>query len=127
MNKTINPELVKKAAEVAIPTLRWQSAYDANGDLVVFAEVVGDKIGGTDIKRFEFDPLTSDSDAWALLLALLKEDWEIKWATVWRCWKADNKHIFFCGEYFRDESMAMLLLKCLSAMTGLPLYLEDKQ
>ena len=100
--KTVSPELIKAAYEIALPHLpesltqpAWAADY--------------------------FNPLINDTELKALMLALMGADW--------RFWYSDEKYRAYHPTVAWDdpdnESFALLLLKAVSAQSGLPMYLED--
>ena len=105
-NKTINPDLVREAKKIAY------------GDLA-------------DRLRRDFDMLNFPVDQIRLERAL-KEDFVFGWMA--RIDELDGSGFYASyynekskrREQISDKSDTLLLLKCVSDMTGLPLYLEDK-
>jgi hypothetical protein len=120
-NKTINPELVKKAAEVAIPGTKW---YIEDGRVFEWSRRRKD---GSLVEWIDFD-LTSDSDAMKLERALRRKEngqWVFSFDT-----QVPGEHSAWSftdsGVSVHSPSDTLLLLECVSAMTGLPLYMEGE-
>jgi hypothetical protein len=108
-SRTINVELVKASAEMAIPTLEWVVLPD------------GRAYGDSDMGGIFFDPLTSSDDFKALLLALMAQGWVFGKHYVRR----DSRYFAInsgLGMKVFDESESLLLYACVSAMKNIPLY-----
>jgi len=117
MSERINPELIRVAAEMAEPQYQW---------------VIDDPIGGNPmVHRYGspylifFNPLNDGKDANSLMLALMKEGWFIFHV---ESGKFVARHPIHCSTSptsniaIQDESFPLLLLKCVSAMRGINLY-----
>lgn len=117
MNDKLNPEVLLEAAEMVSPENEWLVAWEGD-EPSVFTNYFSDK-------RQYFDPRTSDKDLKYLLLALMKEGWQF---SSDRIYGRDQ----FYGinlkskdpNMIHDESFPLLLLKCVSAQRGIPLYVE---
>jgi hypothetical protein len=110
--KTINPELVKKCAEVAHPESVW-----INDDGLIVREQ----------GAAYFDPTQDDhwgmADAHALMRALMKEGWIFSRTSgsepeLRELYEAKTPLGHFC----EDESFPLLLLKCASAQFNIPVW-----
>lgn len=120
----INAELMLKAAEMAIPGKEWCRPIiaghpDYNDGKETLADYVAyfDYDGPEDLE-IHFNPLTSDSDAWALERALKKEGWSFGLSGFHENYYSAHK----LHNTIYDDSDSVLLLACVSAMTGLPLH-----
>lgn len=120
-NQTINPKLLLKAAEMARP--EFSIVLDG-------AKLYARKINeGADGKEFflSFSPMHFESDYKSLLLALKKAAWGFMWSESRNMYEAFHK---FPGHKSGkpwhdsqfDEYEGRLLLKCVAAQTGVPLY-----
>lgn len=78
-----------------------------------------------------FDPLTSDDDAMKLERALKKLEWQFSYERdEFQASREHSKPIMVGGmpgqeistELLSDDSDTLLLLKCVSAITGIPLH-----
>lgn len=109
MDKKLNPELVKAGACMAIPfddPDEWN--IDLNG--LVF------RVTFTPPYHVLFDPLQSYADAWRLERALKASGWEFG---------KDEDGFYARGiKYLQDHSDTLLLYKCLSSVTNIPMWLE---
>lgn len=100
----INPELVEAAAEIAFPGVDMRQGHPTHA--------------------LSFNPLEDDSDAFALERAL-KDECNGRWAFS----KSIGNTLFMAssrdgatkGAVLTDKSDTLLLLKCVSAMTNLPM------
>lgn len=121
MTTPINPELMLKAAQMARPGLKWidfggwiacDGAYDAGP---------------------EFNPITSEADAFALERSLKIAGWEFSCAFpdfVDECSFIAHMNALFSPAFRHqlvDKSDTLLLLKCVAAMHSLNLYLTAEK
>lgn len=115
----LNPELIKKCAEMAIPTKTWKVlTFMGLFDWVTV-------IGAPDDSRF--DPIKNPADHDALVDALLKQGWEFS-RTDWpghERYKAKRKAYAGSGEFrieeVINESRPLCTLKAVAAQTGIEL------
>jgi hypothetical protein len=122
--KTINPELMLRAAELVSPENEWLVSCEG-GEPSVFTNYFSNN-------RQYFDPRLYDKDLKFLMLALMKEhEWNFNYERdEYQAWREHSKPIMVGGmpgqeistELLSDESFPLLLLKAVSAMTGVPLY-----
>lgn len=127
-NKTINPELLLAGARMVNPDHgRERDHYEHRWHIKD-----GEVRRRIDYSSFlTFDPIkngwSGQHDAWALERALKKEGWQFRYQCAqfwaWNDWRrGEGKYLDPIG----DDSDTLLLLKCVSAMTGIKLYVEDK-
>lgn len=116
--KRVDPALIKKAAEMARPGC--QVVYEHQFSDGHFQLTICDESG----RQHTFDPAKLMDDAFMLERALKKEGWwfgqfnDLKYGATRYADKARNRErIDIC-----DNSDTLLLLKCVSAMTGIELY-----
>lgn len=119
--KRVNPEVVKKAAEMAHKDCIAEIGQDGNQ---VFYARLSEASG-----IYQFNPLTSDDDAMKLGEALERDGWGFGYDSVREEYKARMVK-YGGGNNWSDtvlyaETSAMRYLKCVSAMTSLPLYAEE--
>lgn len=113
--RVINPEVEMAAAWLVHPNINWE--YDRGADCCV----------GADNGEI-FVPLTSDADAWALLVCLMRAGWTFNYNKQEKAFTACD---FDCGIHpdeadftsIADPSDTLLLLKAVAAMRSLELYL----
>lgn len=89
-----------------------------NPDLMSF---VAEMIYGESGVYIPCDPIESRLEAHALMLALMKEGWHFGPVGIWH-YASDESEQERAQRYFEDDSFPRLLLKCVSAMKELPLY-----
>jgi len=112
----INPEVVLKAAQMA----RSGYSFSLTDDGRLYASKPEDN------KEFPFvfDPINFDSDAWALMYALLELGWRFRYengGSLGPVFWAEQPHTtlkIWSGELNR------LMLCAVSAQCAIPLYLE---
>ncbi len=114
MDKKLNPGLVFAAAQLAITGVNWVKGVYTDGETCVF-----DKDIYRCIKKF--DPLSSDSDAWALCEAVERR------AVVFEYWPHPNYWSVKVGStgkggYFPEKKLAVL--HAASVLTDIPMWLE---
>jgi hypothetical protein len=120
--RTINPQLILAAAQMAVPGKTWKILTFMGWDDWVTV------IGAKDDSRF--NPLQSDGDAWALERAL-----KDKVNGGWRFWKfqygdSDNEGMqTFVADavshgQITEPSDTLLLLKALASQTNIPMFAE---
>lgn len=123
--KVINPELVLECARMAYQKATWFIS-DRHGSVGTIITRIDDHEDENEMPLFKpFDPLSYNSDAWALERALKNRE-NGEWSfgkTIF----SDTKHKANSPRHGSayDESDTLLLLKCVSAMRSIPLYLED--
>jgi hypothetical protein len=106
MNDKLNPEVIKAGAEMVRPDIDW---------LIVAGYVaMDDELNG------QFHP-DDPADAHALMLALMK-DKDNGWVFDYYEGVFRGAHPAIGMETQEDESFPLLLLKCVSSMKELPLY-----
>lgn len=120
VTKTINPKLVLKAAQLAIPEAEW-TIVDGRVRVVNWFGSVGSR----NLNPYWFDPLTSDADAFLLERALKQRGngWWSFFVNALGLYMASSAEGPCESQY--DESDTLLLLKCVSAQFSIPLYLEN--
>jgi hypothetical protein len=111
-DQRVNPELVKASAEMAIPNGAWELLDDGSVYNNFFME------------QQYFDPLQSDSDAMKLERALKKKGWQFYAEEGTTLFCAQPHEFALPCDVLDNESDTMLLLVCVSSMTGIALYGE---
>ena|SRR3990167_2893759 len=106
--KAVNPELVKAAAEMAFPEYSWRSG-NVQGAFV---------FGYKGKEMLTFDLFRNNSDAHVLMLALMDEKWDFTKSN--KRFVATNRTLKY--DLQKDESFPLLLLKCVSAMKSIEVY-----
>jgi hypothetical protein len=116
---TVNPELLLACAKLAFPEKMVMT--DVFGNIRTYTP--GPTPGSRrDIE--EFNPLTSDADAWTLCEILERRG--IIFKCIWTpsrdyyCWHYQNGDMGHGGFETKQEAM----LACLSSLTSIPLYLS---
>ncbi len=104
--RTINPQLMLAGAEMAFSEHQWRKA--ANGDI-------------HNLDWDYFRPHNGGRDAFALERALKKKGWHFSWNESFDFY-ATNLTGNFSHEM--DPSDTLLLLKCVSAQTNIPMFAE---
>jgi hypothetical protein len=114
----LNPELVLAAKRLIHPD---EDYFLDNGRLCYRA-------GTGKPGLSSFSPLTSADDREALMLALMKEGWEFSYND----WPKHERFVAkkksyagggeFCVHECINASFPVLLMKCVSAQTGIPMY-----
>lgn len=110
--QTVNPELVKAAADIAKP-------LPAGEEWRVEENRVWYGFENSYYTNTEFNPLTSADDFKALLVCLMDGK-----NGAWEFGKDEDGFYARGPKYFQDPSESLLLLKCVSAQTGIPMYGE---
>lgn len=115
--KTINPELVKKCAEMSGVRLQ-----EIDGKLIVMRPEVYAFEHCDALEpwpKIVYDPMNSDTWQKALQMALERDGWEFGYNESFGYWAQNLKKGF---SHVMAESPAMRLLKVISSLTGVPLY-----
>ena len=122
VTKTINPEVVLKAAQVARSGWGW-CIDPADGKVYPYEP--------TPEEHYEFgrgppfNPIESDADAWAIMYALLELGWRFRYengGSLGPVFWAEHPHTtlkIWTGE------LNKLMLCAVSAQFSIPLYLEN--
>lgn len=115
--RRVNPELVKKCAEIS--GIRVQ---EIDGKIIVMRPEVYAFEHCNALEpwpKIIYDPMNSDTWQKALVLALMRQHgWSFGDASYeGLLWQAKREEVAIC-----DESFPLLLLKCVSSQTGVPMY-----
>lgn len=113
MTQKLNPELLLIGARLAQLDYHWEIN---NG-----AIIHGDIIMGQWKKLGDFNPIESNDDAWALERALKDGGWSFGPSSFPNNGKYRATHSTAWPTQW-SESDTLLLLKCLSAQTGVSVY-----
>jgi hypothetical protein len=118
-DRKVNPECVRAAANMAIPGKRWKVLTFMGLDDWITV------VGAKDDSRF--NPLDDDSDAMKLERAL-KEPIAGYYIGWYFCKKQNGLYAAYPpgGRCIEDKSDTLLLLKCVSAQTGIALWVEGE-
>jgi hypothetical protein len=124
-DRKVNPELIKACAELAIPAWKWRisiPAYYYEGNEVTTADSLTEYDDPV-----SFTPLHSDSDAMKLERAL-KEPLAGYYIGWYFCKKQNGLYAAYPpgGRCIEDKSDTLLLLKCVSAQTGIALWVKGE-
>lgn len=116
MNDKLNPELFPAAAELVHPGRKWVITATAHPNFARANNGWGEG----------FHPLNVAADREKLMLALMKADGGVPsgWSfhrtggvyAAYRSYMGDHERV-------EDESFPLLLLKCVSAMKGIEVYI----
>lgn len=116
----VSPEVVLKAAQMAKPrpsnsNSHWEIWDGSHGKTISY--MVFD-IDGSISEHEEFNPLTNDSDAWALERALKQRDWVFGYEST-------NYSAEYVGDgmpqYFYNHCDSMVMLMVVAHLHGLNL------
>lgn len=112
--RAINPEVVLEAANIAEPGRPWGISSDGSVAYRFGVSTYDDPL-------YQVFSLTDDSWARKLERALKKEGWQFGWYVDH--YYADRAGHKFLQDYASDT---LLLLKCVSAQCGKPLYIGEQ-
>jgi len=117
----VNPELVLAAARMAKPNFKWrvEERVGLNEIYKVVVSPAPKKPRICDQPLYDefFRPCDFAEDAHSLMLALMDEKWDFTKSN--KRYVATNRTLKY--DLQKDESFSLLLLRCVSAQTGIPL------
>jgi hypothetical protein len=114
----INPELMLAAARMAIPSQKWVIFVMENTAREKTTKIIRRYAGyEKQLHEIEFNPLTNPADRAALGEALEREGWEFFCQN--KRYVATNRRLKY--DIQQAESPALRYLKCVEAMTGIPM------
>lgn len=109
----INPELVKVAAKMVDPSKDWDAERCGLEVMAFYLQPFGEE---RELEEVYFDPINTGEDAWSLELVLKKQGWDFGFS---KSNKFRAIHESLRTQY--DESDTLLLLRCVSAQTNIPM------